>query len=446
MRLYYLGVAVLICAAYYAGRSSHATVVVNAGGTGAVLYYVDPMHPWYRSARPGKAPDCGMDLEPVYADSESLSPVAMRAGIRLTPDQEQETRLQTETVEAAPAAHSVRTAGRVVPDEGRTYRVSAGVDGWVRRVFSDRTGYQVKRGEALAAFYSKDISTPQQGYVYALESYERLKKNESSGAEPLALATQQLASARDSLEFAGMGQAQMEELKRTRQETFDIDLTAPADGQILERHVAVGQRFMKGELLYRIANLDHVWVLADVHLLPGAIANARIRVPGMPPVKARVAPAAPEFDEQGRVAKLQLEVDNPRGVLVPGMIVDVELEAPTSSAITIHADAVIDSGPSKRVFVALGGGQYEAREVQTGWQDGDRVEIRSGLNAGERVVTAGAFLLDSESRMKSPRVAVTDAQCGMKIDRAASRRVEWKGAIYYFCSESCERKFTARNR
>jgi YHS domain-containing protein len=127
------------------------------------------------------------------------------------------------------------------------------------------------------------------------------------------------------------------------------------------------------------------------------------------------------------------------------MIVNVDLGAPAPSAITIHADAVIDSGASKRVFVALGGGQYELREVETGWQDGDRVEIRGGLNAGERVVTAGAFLLDSESRMKSPASEVTDAQCGMRIKRTASRCLGWKGATYYFCSESCERKFAARH-
>jgi YHS domain-containing protein len=104
----------------------------------------------------------------------------------------------------------------------------------------------------------------------------------------------------------------------------------------------------------------------------------------------------------------------------------------------------MDSGTSKRVFVALGGGQYELREVETGWQDGDRVEISGGLKAGERVVTAGAFLLDSESRMKSPAPEVTDAQCGMRIDRTAARRLEWKGATYYFCSRACERKFTSR--
>ena len=413
--LYCLVVAALVCAAYFAGRDSRPTlepVVVKASsGPRAVLYYVDPMHPSYRSERPGTAPDCGMELEPVYAGAESAWVEPMPAGsVHLTPDQEQAGRLETETVQLAPAAHTVHTAGRVVPDESRTYRVSAGVDGWVRHVFSDRTGTQVKRGEALAAFYSKDISAPQQAYLYALESCERMKQVPSTSAQSLALATQQLSTARDNLEFVGMGLIQMEELSRTHRETFDINLSAPADGQILERHVDVGQRFMKGELLYRIANLEHVWVLADIQRgdepLRSTIAKARIRMEGLSPLEARIAPTPPQFDEQGRTGKLRLEVDNPRGTLVPGMVVNVDLDAPARSALTVHADVVMDSGTKKRVFVALGGGQYELREVETGWQDGDRVEIRSGLKAGERVVTTGAFLLDSESRMKNPTAEV----------------------------------------
>jgi YHS domain-containing protein len=126
------------------------------------------------------------------------------------------------------------------------------------------------------------------------------------------------------------------------------------------------------------------------------------------------------------------------------MIVDVRLDGAVRSAVTMHADAVIDSGTKKRVFVALGGGQYEPREVETGWQEGDRVEIRGGLKAGERVVTAGAFLLDSESRMKNPGGEVTDAECGMAISRSGARSLDRGKATYYFCSESCERKFTAR--
>jgi RND family efflux transporter MFP subunit len=372
-----------------------------------VLYYVDPMHPAYRSEKPGKAPDCGMELEPVYAEGGRTEVAAVSPGsVRLTSDQEHAIRLETETVQAGPAAHEIHTVGRVAPDEALTYGVSAGVEGWIRRVFSDRTGSRVKRGEALAAFFSKDISAPQQAYVYALESYERLKQAPSPPADQLALATQQLATARDNLQFLGMGEAQIAELGRTRSEVFDVNLTAPADGQILERHVAVGQRFMKGEPLYRIANLERVWILADVHAgdtaLPGGVRRAQIRMEGLPALEAKVAAAPPQFDEQGRTGKLRLEVNNPHGSLVPGMIVNVDLEGPARSAITVDADAVIDSGTTKGVFVALGDGKYQLREVETGWQEGGRLEIRAGLEAGERVVTAGAFLLDSESRMKNP--------------------------------------------
>ena len=448
--MYGLAVAAVVCAAYVAGRGSRPSAVLETGaGARQVLYYVDPMHPAYRSERPGKAPDCGMDLEPVYAGGGPRQSAAISPGsILLTPDQEQAARLQTETVQAAPGTHAVHTVGRVAPDEALTYCVSAGVDGWIRRVFSDRTGTQVKRGEALAAFYSRDISAPQQAYVYALESYERLKVMPSPPADQLALATQQLATTRDNLQFLGMGEAQMEELGRTRREVYVVHLTAPADGQILERHVAVGQRFMKGELLYRIASLERVWVLADIHpgdaALPGAMGRAHIRVEGLPPFAAQVAATPPQFDEQGRTGKLRLEVNNRRRNLIPGMIVNVDLEVSARSAISVPADAVIDSGTMQRVFVALGDGQYEPREVVTGWQEGDRVEIRSGLEPGQRVVTAGAFLLDSESRMKSPAAEVADAECGRKIDRATARRLDWKGATYYFCSESCERRFTAR--
>jgi membrane fusion protein, copper/silver efflux system len=365
------------------------------------------MHPAYRSDKPGKAPDCGMDLIPVYAGSSAVQPAAMPPGsVQLTPEQEQAVRLQTEPVQMATGTHRVHTVGRVAPDEALTYRVSAGVDGWVRRVFSDRTGTKVKRGEALAAFFSKDISAPQEAYVYALESWERLKAAPSPPANELALATQQLATSRDNLQFLGMGERQIEELARSRHEVFDVNLAAPADGSILERHVAVGQRFMKGDPLYVIANLERVWVLAEVNAgdaaLTGAIGRARIRLESVPPIEARVVAALPQFDEQGRTGTLRLEVKNPGGVLAPGMIVDVDLDVAASPTMTVPADAVIDSGTVKRVFVARGDGRYELREVQMGWQEGDRVEIRDGLKAGERVVTAGAFLLDSESRLKAP--------------------------------------------
>ena len=128
-------------------------------------------------------------------------------------------------------------------------------------------------------------------------------------------------------------------------------VSAPADGVILERHVAVGQRFARGDLLYRIANLERVWVLADISasdatLLDG-IRDARIGIDGMPLLEAKVAVAPPQFDEQGRTGKIRLEVENARGRLVPGMIVSVDLDIPSRSVLTVHADAT-DSTSSMR--------------------------------------------------------------------------------------------------
>ena len=347
-----------------------------------------------------------MDLEPVYDGTPAQSSMVDRSNLILTPDQEQAGHFETETVQAAPFKREVLTVGRVAPDEALIYTVSAGVDGWVRSAFSDRTGTRVSRGQALATFYSKDISAPQQAYVYALESYERLQKKQASApAESLALATQQLTNARDNLLFAGMGEAQIEELARTRRELYALDLTAPVDGLILERHVSVGERFMRGQSLYRIANLGRVWVLADIHpgeaAVAGAIRSAQIRVEGLPPLDGRILLVPPQFDERGRTGKLRLEANNTRSFLVPGMIVDVVLYFAPRSAITVPVEAVIDSGVRQHVFVALSDGRYELREVETGVQERDRVEILSGLEVGEHVVTAGAFLLDSESRLKN---------------------------------------------
>ena len=171
-----------------------------------------------------------------------------------------------------------------------------------------------------------------------------------------------------------MGDAQIEELGRTRREIFDINLTAPVDGKILERRIAVGQRFLKGETALPDRQ-SRTGLGTGRHptrrcVFVRAILRKRASpVRGLPPLPAKVATALPQFDEQGRTGRLRLEVDNPRGTLVPGMIVNVDIDVPARPAITVHADAVIDSGTTKCVFVALGDGRYEAREVETGWQD-----------------------------------------------------------------------------
>jgi YHS domain-containing protein len=162
--------------------------------------------------------------------------------------------------------------------------------------------------------------------------------------------------------------------------------------------------------------------------------------------------ALPQFDAQSRTLKTRFELDNPGHVLQPDMFVDVEFEAAVPPAVTVPAEAVLDSGRRKTVFVDRGNGYFEPRRVETGWRAGDRVQILKGLMAGERVVLSGNFLLDSESRMMSAAqgalgAAAKDPVCGMEVDEkraaAAGRKSEHKGTTFYFCADDCKKQFDA---
>jgi Cu(I)/Ag(I) efflux system membrane fusion protein len=162
--------------------------------------------------------------------------------------------------------------------------------------------------------------------------------------------------------------------------------------------------------------------------------------------------ALPQFDPESRTLKTRFELDNPGLILRPDMFVDVELHVEMPAAVTVPADAVIDLGSRKTVYVAPAEGMFEPRVVQTGWRLGDRVQIVSGLEPGERIVVSSNFLVDSESRMKlaafgsaSAAQQVKDPVCGMNVDPAApgTLKVTRAGTTYYFCSESCKKSFEA---
>jgi membrane fusion protein, copper/silver efflux system len=171
---------------------------------------------------------------------------------------------------------------------------------------------------------------------------------------------------------------------------------------------------------YRIADLTHVWVVAEVfaqeaqYLHPGEAAQITLRETGRR-LTARLSESLPQSEAGGSTVKYRLEADNPNFVLRPDMVVDVELPVRMPSAVTVPLDAVVDSGARARVYVEQGEGVFEPRQVETGWRSGERVEILGGLQPGERVVAAATFLVDSESRLRasSPETARITAAAGM---------------------------------
>jgi membrane fusion protein, copper/silver efflux system len=362
-----------------------------------ILYYHDPMHPSYRSDRPGIAPDCNMALTPVYADEDQ----SVAATVRLDKSQESAIGLRTEPAREETVTGELQTVGRVEAQESRTYQVTAGADGWIRHVYAGETGSQVKKGQPLASYYSRDVASPQQGYLYAVDSLHRIGRSATS--EQTELATRQMKQAREYLEFLGMTDRQISELERTRQDGGEVTLGTPASGVVLERKVSEGSRFSKGEVLWQIANIESVWVTAE--LFPEDLASisgvrsATVVLPDGSEEKAAVQSSLPQFEATDRVAKVRLSMSNNGHRLLPGMIVTVRVPKLATSGITVPADAVIETGIRPRLFVRSSDGGLAARAVTTGWRNASRLQILSGLKSGEQVVASGAFLIDSESRL-----------------------------------------------
>ena len=367
------------------------------------LYYIDPMHPAYRSEKPGVAPDCGMQLVPVYAgDVARVMNQARPSVVHVDADMQQMFGIQVAAVGRSPGHKTIRVLGRVSADETRIYRVNLGVDGLVKETRDDAVGTYVKKDQHLALIYSPEFLSVAGGFLSANEHSPGNAPKDNTAPTPNAASAQARA---DRLRTLGMSDAQIDEVSTTRKIPEDVYIVSPTDGFILSRNISPGLRFERHTELYRVADLSRVWVSAETFgndadaFHPGAA--ARVTLPDTGEIlTAHVSAALPEVDPVTHVMRSRLEVANPGFRLRPDMFVNVEMPIALSEGLIISSGAVLNAGLSKRVFVEVSPGDFEAREIQTGWESGDRVQITKGLHEGEKVVVAGTFLIDSESRMQ----------------------------------------------
>ncbi len=403
------------------------------------------------AASSSKAPDNDTNI-----DTSSLP----SGGVRISPEKQQAIGVQVGSVEKTPLTYTLRVLGRVTADETRIFRINATVDGWITETSPNRVGSLVKKDEKLASFYSPEILSAQQAYfVYVLGGLGgQAQPAQAPGSkEALLLGSPRtnVIQYKDTLKNLGMSEVQIEEITRTRQYAQRVHILSPATGFILIRNVSQGERFEKGKELYRIGDLSRVWIQADVfeneakYLKAGM--KVKVRLPNQDrTLQATVGNVLPLFDSSTRTLKIGMEAENPGYFLRPDMFVDVQLPIDLPSAITVPADAIVDSGIRKTVFVARGNGFFEPREVETGWRIGNRVEIVKGLEPGERIVTSGNFLIDSESKLEMAAAGMQgtlnkDPVCGQEISQIkaekAGRKVSFQGKTYYFCSEECKQQF-----
>lgn len=380
-----------------------------------VLYYVDPMHPAYKSDKPGVAPDCGMQLEPVYADAQLVavgsaqwSSALSLGSVRIDPARQQLFGVQVGPAEETSGTYKLRLFGRVVPDEGRIYKLNAGIDGYIQDVSAATTGSLVKKDQVLATFSAPMAAMTLQTFLLNLGAEERIKKSSAEGSvegQSLPAANANILQRVQQLQNLGMSNLQMEEMRRTRQYPDSIKIVSPVEGFVVARNVSPGQKFERDTEWYRIADLRRVWILADVfegdaqYLHPGT--EVRVSLPGQEKkFSGRVSDVLPQFDSATRTLKARIEVENQGYLLRPDMFVDVELPVAFSRSIMVPAGAVLDSGLKKTIFVEHGDGSFLPRIVETGRRYDDRVEIVKGLEAGEKIVLSGNFLVSSEERLQ----------------------------------------------
>jgi Cu(I)/Ag(I) efflux system membrane fusion protein len=382
-------------------------VEVKGGAERKVAFYRSPMDAKQTSPTPRKD-EMGMDYLPVYEDElKGGAGVEGLATVQIDPARQQLIGLRTAPVTAGPVGGAWRTTGRVAVDETRVHHVAIRVDGFVEHVYVDFVGKAVRRGDPLFSLYSPELLSLQGEYLLAV----KMRKELGSGA--LAGSGEELVqSARERLKLWDVPDSVLADLDRTGKPQRALTLVAPMSGVVTKKDAVHGHKLSAGDMPYEITDLSEVWVLADLY--ESDLARTRIGMAATLSLQAfpnrtfagRVAFIDPVLDPKTRTAKVRIAFPNPRGELRPEMFGEVTLRAQAREGLRIPADAVIDSGTGKVVFVSLGEGKFQPREVKLGTSDGDHVEVLSGLQKDEQVVVRANFLVDSESRLKASLRAI----------------------------------------
>jgi len=370
----------------------------NTAATGKTLYTCG-MHPQIIQDHPGNCPICGMKLTPIRrTDAVGTNAAAAPGAIMIDPVTIQNMNLRTTEITRGPLHRSIRTVGVIDYNETAVAEVTTKYRGWIEKLYVDATGQLVHRGEPMFEVYSPELYSAEVEYTLAL--------NQAGTNDADAAGLRETAA--NKLRFYDISEAQIRDLEKTRVPLRTLQVAAPMDGFVTEKVAVQGQMVDAGMKLYRLADLGIVWVYAQIYEqdLPSIQLGqeAVVKLSSLPDreFRGRVTFVYPNVDEKTRTARVRLEFENPGYFLKPGMFVLAQINTELQSPVLLVPDsAVLRSGSRNTVFVAPGGGKFDARTVVLGAESEDGLcEVVSGLSEGERVVTSGQFMLDSESQLR----------------------------------------------
>ncbi|WP_420426661.1 efflux RND transporter periplasmic adaptor subunit [Algiphilus sp.] len=356
-------------------------------------YWVAPMDANYRRDEPGKSP-MGMDLVP-QCESEALNDYQ----IAVSPATIQTLGVRTAPVQHAPFSPTLALSGRLIADPGREQRVHSRTEGWLQTLGVTGDGDTVAAGDTLYSLFSPQFYAAESDYL-AAAGHAGLRR-----------------AAAERLRALGYRDAQIKALERRAQATDTVLIQATAARTVTGMHVRAGQYVQPGTHLMTLAQLDRLWLLAQVEeahigrLREGQ--SATVQVAAFPGERweASIERLASQLDPQTRTLTARLVIDNADGRLRPEMFVRADIALPASDAVlSVPASSVIRDGRSDRVVKAVGDGRFEVAKVELGQRVGDRWEVRAGLSAQDDVVIQGQFLLDTEANVDAEALRLSEPE------------------------------------
>jgi len=381
---------------------------------GLVLAFVaySAIHLWHPDPSAAQSHEAAIpkyDAAPEQTTSQRAEPKHEQTDVSapsIQLDQKEQTNVGLETVEVRRRnlQRALVAVAKVDEPETQLASISARIGGRIDKLYVDFTGQQVRRGQAIASLYSPEVFSTAEEYRLALENRKRL----GTGSEPLALsgAEDLVNASRRRLELWGLTTQQLDEIASSAKSQIELPIYSTVSGIVTERKVTQGQYVNGGEVLFTITDLSTIWVKADVYQpdLPSVHTGQPVEItsdslPGTT-LHGRVGFLDTSINPQTRTASARIQVPNPNMRLRPGMFVQVKFAVPAGhDVLAIPRSAVLDTGMRKFVYVAKGNGEFEGRQVQLGPVGTDYYPVLAGLKEGERIVSQGSFLIDSQTRI-----------------------------------------------
>ncbi|PKP70732.1 MAG: efflux transporter periplasmic adaptor subunit [Alphaproteobacteria bacterium HGW-Alphaproteobacteria-5] len=388
---------------FFAARLTEGDAPATATGEGGtkdrkIAYWVGPMDPNYRRDAPGKSP-MGMDLIPVYEGEEPGSADGQPA-LQINPAVVNNIGVRTELVRRTDLARRIETVGNVTVDKEKRTDIHVRSEGWIEKLAVEAEGESVERGDLLFQIYSPKLVAAQSEYLQVVRLGRAALK----------------AAAAERLSALGMTSRQIDAVRISGKTTRLVDIYAPQSGIVTALTAREGTFVRPGDTALSLADLSTVWVIAEVFEIDAnRVARGQKAFITLPSEQGEVREGIVDFvyptvETNIRTVQVRLRFPNSDSRLKPNMYADVVIEAaPKKSVLTIPQSALIRASTGDRVILALGEGRFRPARVVAGMESGNDIEILSGLEAGERIVTSSQFLIDSEASLDPALLRLTSS-------------------------------------